>query len=177
MNNKIQPTYVSFEQAKLLKEKGFDTHVNHYYFKDGEFKEHSLTGTNGYYGEEYEFNLSEFNENWNDKWLTKKSGDRCFGCSEDKGYFETFSAPEQHVVVEWLRVNHGIWVYSYPVTPFLTDDEDYPKVVWVSIICSLNQVNFEKFINSNNGLAVNHYYFPQEAYSSAFDYILNNNLI
>ena len=98
--NKIEPQYVTFEIAKLLKEKGFKIPVSQYYFEDGEFKQHSLKGTNGYYGEEYEFDLSEFNENWNDKWLTKKSGDRCFGCSIDKGYFETFSVSEIWQVVK-----------------------------------------------------------------------------
>jgi hypothetical protein len=84
-------------------------------------------------------------------------------------------APEQHQVVEWLITNHGIWIYTYPVAPFVIDGEDYPKIVWVSKICSLNQVNFEKFIDADNGLAVNHHRSPQEAYSAAFDYILQNN--
>ncbi len=31
----IQPTYVTFEQAKVLKEKGFDLACNEYYLEDG----------------------------------------------------------------------------------------------------------------------------------------------
>ena len=101
---------ISFETAKLAKEKDFNILQHSYYFEDGEFKENSLKGTNGYYGEEYEFNLSEFNENWNDKWLTKKTGDRCFGCSKQKGYLETFSAPTQSLLQKWLREKHQIIV-------------------------------------------------------------------
>lgn len=103
---------ISFETAKLAKEKDFNILQHSYYFEDGEFKENSLKGTNGYYGEEYEFNLSEFNENWNDKWLTKKTGDRCFGCSKQKGYLETFSAPTQSLLQRWLREVHNIYVES-----------------------------------------------------------------
>lgn len=82
MKQEIKPTYVSFEQAKLLKEKGYTELTTHYYFEDGEFKEHTLNGTNGYYGEPYEFTLDEFYEDWNNGWVTKKNGDRCFGCSK-----------------------------------------------------------------------------------------------
>jgi hypothetical protein len=158
---KIEPKYVTFEQAKLLKEKGFQELVNHYYFEDGEFKEHSLTGTNGYYGEEYEFNLSEFNENWNDKWLTKKSGDRCFGCSKDRGYFETYSAPEQWQVVEWFRLTHNINItvrcdYSYSSEKLYY----FYEIKWFNI----------NFWDSITGESEDN---PQIVYSKAIDYVLN----
>ena len=109
----MEEKLISFETAKLAKEKDFNILQHSYYFEDGEFKENSLKGTNGYYGEEYEFDLSEFNENWNDKWLTKKTGDRCFGCSKQKGYLETFSAPTQSLLQRWLREVHNIYVESY----------------------------------------------------------------
>lgn len=80
-------------------------------------------------------------------------------------------------ILEWLRVNHSIWIYTYPVAPHIIDNENYPKIVWVSKICSLNQLNFEKFIDANNGLAVNHHLSSQDAYCSAIDYVLVNNLI
>jgi len=109
----MEEQIISFETAKLAKEKDFNILQHSYYFEDGEFKENSLKGTNGYYGEEYEFNLSEFNENWNDKWLTKKTGDRCFGCSKQQDYLETFSAPTQSLLQKWLREVHNIYVESY----------------------------------------------------------------
>jgi len=108
----MEEDLISFETAKLAKEKGFDISTHSYYFEDNKFKENSIKGTNGYYGDEYEFNLSEFNENWNDKWLTKKDGDRCFGCSKQQGYLETFSAPTQSLLQKWLREVHGIYVNS-----------------------------------------------------------------
>lgn len=106
MINNLKEDYCSFEISKLVKEKGFDIRTLCYYFEDGEFKENGLTGTNGYYGEEYSFSSNEFLENWNDKFLTKKNGDRCFGCSKDKGYFETYSAPTQDIVIKWLKKNN-----------------------------------------------------------------------
>lgn len=96
---------ISFETAKLAKEKGFDILCFNYYFEDGEFKENILTGQNGYYGDDYEVEFEEFLENWNDKARTKKNGDRCFGCSKNKGYLETFSAPTQSLLQKWLREN------------------------------------------------------------------------
>lgn len=105
---------ITFETAVLAKEKGFNILSHSYYFEDGEFKENSLTGTNGYYGEDYEFNLSEFNENWNDKWKTTKEGDRCFGCNKNPKYLETFSAPTQSLLQKWLREVHKINVYCVP---------------------------------------------------------------
>lgn len=105
---------VSYEVAKLLKEKGFDKGTIHYYFEDGVFIQNSIRDSVGMdYGKDIEYELDEFYENWNDKFVTKKNGDRCFGCPKERGYFETYSAPTLHEVVEWLRVNHGIWISVY----------------------------------------------------------------
>jgi hypothetical protein len=173
----IKPTYATFEQAKLLKEKEFNSHVTHYYFEDGEFKEHSLKGTNGYYGEEYEFNLSEFNENWNDKWLTKKSGNRCFGCSKDRGYFETYSAPEQWQVVEWLLNKYSIDVSVYGELPYLFhpgDENGDGELQWHFEYRIIQKKNSQKceVVEPKNW-----FNSKQEAYSAAFDYIIETRLI
>lgn len=66
---------ISFKAAKLAKEKGFNIPSHSYYFEDGEFKEFEINDTYGYYGDEYIVTRGEFYENWNDKGLTKKSGD------------------------------------------------------------------------------------------------------
>ena len=121
----IEERLISFETAKLAKEKGFVLPCHSYYFEDGEFKENELTGTNGYYGEEYCFSLEEFDENWNDNGVTKKNGDRCFGCSGNKDYFKTFSAPTQSLLQKWLREIHGIQVYVYSSTIRLGKYSDY----------------------------------------------------
>lgn len=154
---KLEPKYVTSEQARLLKEKGFNIPTNHYYFEDAEFRENFIQDTYGYKGDEYEVYLSEFNENWNDDWVTKKSGDRCFGCSKNKGYFETFSAPEQWQVVEWLRVNHSIWV-SIKVGYMNRKIIGYRSLIFTETLGEC----YDSVL----------YDTPQEAYSTAFDYIL-----
>ena len=157
---KIEPTYVTFEQAKWLKEKKWKTPTNCYYFEDGEFRQYIIKDTYGYYGEEYTVELEELQNNWNDNFVQKKNGDRCFGCSKSNGYFETYSAPEQWQVVEWLRVNHDIWVW---VLPHSTLFRPYAEEL----------INKDRF-----GIWEGHKYnSPQKAYSVAFDYIKDNNLI
>lgn len=111
----MKETLISFETAVLAKEKGFKEVTHSFYFEDGEFKENELTGTNGYYGEEYCFNLAEFYENWNSEWVTKKNMDRCFGCNKSRGYFETYSAPTQGLLQKWLREVHNIYLTVIPV--------------------------------------------------------------
>ena len=106
----MEDQLITFETAKLAKEKGFDIHTLDYYFEDGEFRRNELTGTNGYYGEEYSFSYEEFLENWNDKFVTKKNGDRCLGCDKSKNYFETYSAPTQSLLQRWLRKKHNIHI-------------------------------------------------------------------
>ena len=67
------------------------------------------------------------------------------------------SRPEQWQVVEWLRVNHGIWVYvvgggNNRYYPMYQDKNQYKLAL-----------DLDKCYDT-----------PQEAYSAAFDYILNN---
>ena len=139
---------VSFKLAKLIKEKGFDKETLSYYFEDGEFKQNQIRDTYGYYGEEYTVEYSELLENWNDKGLTKKSGDRCFGCNKSGGYFETFSAPTIAEVVMWLYKKHGFWINVYQN--------------------SEGSLNFE--VDSYGGFL---YKSPKEAYETAIEYTLN----
>jgi hypothetical protein len=82
--------------------------------------------------------------------------------------FDGFSsAPEQHVVVEWLRVNHGIWVYVKRGCEII-NNEVFDK--FQPIIEFIPQVKFDiTDLPTFNSL--------QEAYSVAFDYIKDNNLI
>lgn len=99
----IQPVYVTFEQAKLLKEKGFDVIVKHWY-------EYALTSQkdkdNGYSG----------SFGW-------KKGE----CNLQSGYFQNNStgdllkctswflcaAPEQHQVIEWFEIKYQKYVYAF----------------------------------------------------------------
>jgi|694.fasta_scaffold88259_7 hypothetical protein len=61
------------------------------------------------------------------------------------------------VVVEWLRVNHGIWIC-------VNKSKDAEDNGW-----------FHYYVD--NKWSAKLYDTPQEAYSAAFDYIKNNNLI
>jgi hypothetical protein len=119
----IKRTYVGFEQAKLLKEKGCKLRVPHFYngLQENELQYSDVIGTANHL------------DNW-------------------------YPAPEQWQVVEWLRINHGIWVS-------------------VDMIYEIDQTGFWYSIRQSKdddmGIFFDEYPTPQEAYSAAFDYILN----
>ena len=113
----IQPTYVTFEQAKFidypyLTDTGYSNNGNVLIRKN-------FIPTNG--------------------WINR---------------------PEQWQVVEWLRVNPGIWIdirYMDNVAEF----------GYIITSIPINTEHNEKYYFSS----------PQEAISAAFDYIRENNLI
>jgi hypothetical protein len=72
--------------------------------------------------------------------------------------------PEQHQVVEWLRVNHGIWVYV-----------NFSKGKWYYYLQDLSHTDMDEEDCRFYNMGI--FSTPQEAYSAAFDYIRNNNLI
>ena len=132
----IQPAYVTFEQAKLLKEKGFDVEC---------------------------------------KMCVEEGAERplpfnCGNTIHKNSLHPYYSAPEQWQVVEWLRVNHDIWVYS---ECDVYGDGWYPKIlpcsrtVWSNVKLREKIEEFTRYRNLG-------YKTPQEAYSAAFDYILTN---
>jgi hypothetical protein len=138
---KIEPTYVTFEQAKLLKEKGFT-------------KENGCACREGWINYLFYFE-GKTSEPENDS-----------GYALDTlGNSHLIERPEQWQVVEWLRVNHGIWI---DVT--LSSDSKF-----------LNLIRDIKNPNTHLGIArvndISFFSSPQEAYSAAFNYILTNNLI
>jgi hypothetical protein len=129
MTQEIKPTYVTREQANRLKEKEFDLPTYAYY-----------SGLNFYTGEYKNHSQTTIGDTPMHKMLI--------------GYT---SAPEQWQVVEWLRVNHGIWIYvvgggNNRYYPMYQDKNQYKLAL-----------DLDKFYDT-----------PQEAYSAAFDYILNN---
>jgi hypothetical protein len=70
------------------------------------------------------------------------------------------------VAVEWLRVNHGIWVS----VNIAMDDKWYFELYNLK-----DKRNAEIIIEDEN--ITDFHNSPKEAYSAAFDYILNNNLL
>jgi hypothetical protein len=133
MTQKIIPIYVSFEQAKWLKEKGFKGR-SRYYGGSGELVEVPNIIESGAY-------RHTNNEMQRFRW----------------------EAPEQHQVVEWLRVNHCIWV-SVNIT---LDDKWYFELYNLK-----DKRNAEIIIEDEN--VTDFHNSTKEAYSAAFDYILNN---
>jgi hypothetical protein len=134
----IQPTYVDFNTAKLLKEKGFDVNV-----------------------ESCSYGHSK-NENWIYKVHPEFPG---WKGRIREAYFENeepLLKAEQWQVVEWFRLKFNIFIevrhlpfnqkFGYRITGKYNEQN---KGV-------LHPYNFTHF-NS-----------PQEAYSSAIDYVLNN---
>jgi hypothetical protein len=144
MTKEIKPTYVTFEQAKLLKEKGFLIPTSLGYLSNGDLSA-------PYYGIKF--------------------------INSDTENDVMYSAPEQHQVVEWLRVNHEIEVYALRYTfskgefvgkKYMFVVEKYKK----NFNPDLDEYHFEEEpLESSREL---NYNSPQEAYSAAFDYILNN---
>ena len=138
--------YVTFEQAKLLKEKGFDEACYRTYNYNKELSPFPITENMG--GEK----VDPLNYKWNNSAIHPSN----------------ITAPEQHQVIEWLLLKHGIWIvvsisrygvfYCNILQNQKTKNLDIPMTY--EMICQLNDFNS-----------------PQETYSFAFDYILNNNLI
>ena len=149
----IQPAYVTFEQAKLLKEKGFNLECENFYRKEKYGKKFYLTT-----GIEYD---SDRNCIWDWNLNGGQSGNLSKVIpypNENTAIY--YSAPEQWQVVEWLRINHGIWIS----VDNLIDNRFY---------FSVRHTNTNNYA-SRTGCNEEGYSLPQEAYSAAFDYVLNN---
>jgi hypothetical protein len=136
----IQPTYVSFEQAKALKEKGFDVQCNCFYTKPNSKM----------------FGVDEHGRIYPIKNTPKKL--YRIGEYATLNTSSVISAPEQWQLVEWLRINHNIWVWVKPYKDHAADNNDPIQ----------HQMNVYK-----NGITVSKEFDShEEAYSAAFDYIL-----
>jgi hypothetical protein len=144
---KINPTYWSFEQAKILTEKGFDVATIYAWCEKIDFKSGKdiPTGTYILRTDGNPFGSHYIGKNWNQK-IEGKNKNK-INCS----------APEQWEVVEWLLQSHKLWI---------------------SVQFSQDTVKFEYLILStfskNPYVAEGNFNSPQEAYSAAFDYVLNN---
>jgi hypothetical protein len=129
----IKPTYSTFEQAKWLKEKNFFPEIH----KVSEWNRMpKITLAYDEHGVSYNPSMPRVSH----------------GSSKNH-----YLAPEQWQVVEWLRINHKIWVSCE-----LDEDMYKPRIY--------------TFHNGNKHvpLGFKNYLTPQQAYSAAFDYILNN---
>ncbi len=151
----MKPTYVTFEQAKKLKEKGFDEVCLNAY------NSHGMEARNGWCEYIYDQGLEIFNSNLKPK---------------------DVSAPEQWQVIEWLRVNHKIDIthcwdnregeaingYSFEIS--------YPKKDFVKGKSNYWE-EFGLYLDWSEHNGSYRFKSPQEAYSAAFDYVLENLMI
>jgi hypothetical protein len=71
-----------------------------------------------------------------------------------------YSAPEQWQIVEWLRINHAIWIQVFPM------GEDKEMKFYCKII--KNDNGWVKIVHQISTIVIT----PQKAYSAAFDHIL-----
>lgn len=96
MDNNITEDYVSFEVAKLLKDKGFDVFTTQGYFNYIGSLPHLLYPNIEIFGSNYLFkNSSDFTQNENPNAITN---DNC-------------CAPTQALAIKWIRLNFGIHIY------------------------------------------------------------------
>jgi hypothetical protein len=128
----IQPTLITFEQGKKLKEKGFYVY--------------------GYL---------------QDVWLGNSYKEKRGKTIEVPvfGLGATSKLPEQWMVVEWFRVEKGIWV-----VPDIKHTKGIGLHFGIDIWKLIPNVEV-KYIPTS---IPEDFLTPQEAYSAAFDYVLNN---
>jgi hypothetical protein len=134
----LEPHYITLEQAKWLKEIEFRESCNQYYTKGTNLKSYELSTCQTF------------------SWIWKEmSGNRY-------NKHDVFLAPEQHQVIEWLRVNYNIHV-TY----------DVGILGYYGLVKTRNKSGafyLPKWVNEQE----NPLSSPQEAYSTAFDYIKRN---
>jgi hypothetical protein len=138
MKQQIEPAYVTFEQAKKLKEK--------------------------------EFNKDKIEIECNQGYDFRGDGTHLIKNGRHIQHKLFYSAPEQWQVIEWLRINHGIHLeVSCDVYGELwfVKLEVCSKEVWDDLDKRHNILTAHRKFN-------NEHKSPQEAYSAAFDYILND---
>ena len=144
----IEPAYATFEQAKLLKKKGFRVATKNAWDSHGK-----------------------------NKIIESSMKDELDWNKLDKGAY--YAAPEQWQIVEWLRVEKGIWIQ-----PFIQFENAIEDECAETLEYGYGVYNFEEMRKMNQNVFpyiarddVDNHVFgfksPQEAYSAAFDHILN----
>jgi hypothetical protein len=136
--------YVTFEQAKKLKEKGFNKPCSTVYSSKDESKSKVKSVL------DLALDFEMYKENTLDDF------------NKYKGVYWDISRPEHWQVVDWFFEKHGIWVKTSPQN----DEQDI--IDWEYVILKIDN-NEVMFIFRMSGFNNSH-----EATSVAFDYILDN---
>jgi hypothetical protein len=70
------------------------------------------------------------------------------------------ASPTYSQAFRWFREKYGLYYTMYIIRPFKNPEEEYPEEVWIAQVC---QSDIKEFINTDNGLAINHFYTYEEA--------------
>lgn len=145
-------TPVSFELAKLLKEKGFDKECWNYYTLAHGKKPYITQGI------EYQSD-AKIKFDWN---CNNKDSKRIQAPYPNTYHISQCSAPTIAEVVMWLYEKHGIWI---SVVPY--DDEELSQTLWENKIIDIAD-------DYNDYSDYTFYHSPTEAYEAVILYTLNN---
>lgn len=145
-------TPVSFELAKLLKEKGFDEPCIRFY--NGKFICYKISDDDG---------------------IEPPYVDT----SKDIGL--CLNAPTIAEVITWLYEKHGIWIFILPqdksVVDYRVESSDYPSLpLFLCIVKYEKDLSMKEVLNSSdtNSKMFLHFDEPVGAYLSAIEYSLKN---
>lgn len=116
---------ISWETAKLAKEKGFNIPVSRYYRDEKLIVNFEDSGCNE---ESYYFDADSLNENWNDGRVVNKDNNSCWGCTKPS-YMNVYSASTQALLQRWLREVHNLHIQICIGTTI-----DKPTKCWVYYI-------------------------------------------
>jgi len=150
MDKEIKQKYISFEQAKWLREKGFDEKCSHYYINDySNFKHDGIL--------------------YKTKLPNEVESDSIFQFVKRNKQPHIVNSPEQWQVVDWLFEKY---YYSIEVEMNIPESgENDGCYVFNGVIKVSEDYKLKILFKSKD------YPNREKAYSAAFDYIKANNLI
>jgi hypothetical protein len=151
--NTIKPTYITFEQSKLLKKRGFGMSENDYiqlfsyYDLEGNLMDKPIAAISRKYNPSSSYLGADTIDDF-----------KAHIVYLDNSLNEYYLAPEQWQVIEWLRANRGIWIEIYK------NASGYGYIIQkVDTGSVLKEIEDDIFFDS-----------PQEATSAAIDYVLKD---
>lgn len=142
----LTESYVSFETAKLLKEKGFKQDCDY---------------ATLWYAAEYYKNSAQGEWFEGEHQIIKDIDDKCtISYLSDKSVF--IPAPTQSLALKWLREVHKIHIYAKPYWP---QGDMRNKMSWQGFVVDLNTINGDSQCYADS---------PEEAIENRIKFALEN---